>query len=541
MRKLISAVILYSFLVATLKLFSASIEIPSINMQNFSAQQIIDVNVIFSSEKIFTGYQFTVQYNQQVLRFIEVTKGPATDSFTIMTNAGNPGIIRIAGFHPGLSGISGRGILATLRFQIIKEGYSNLVLSSVKLSDSNGQSIPCTTLSGSIKAGQVDNKQTPQPTTPSGETRQVPAGTTSTPITSTTIGPSIEQQPRPLLPEKPRRFEIPQETRSHEPQDRQTKDISENIQPSNNVILLVLSEYGNPVPPPGITTFEKGDRVSCRVETEVLINDTEKAICIGCEGKGSAISSKNNSVSFVIDKNSKLVWKWEKIKIEPDFLIEAPSECVLDSSKNEVEIPLKAKFLSGFDKAVFLHVNKNTGFDASLTDTCLTTDKRQSFLKIKKVSKKIPAGRYCFSITAETEDKSKKSIKEIDVIVSGDVMLGEGIIDETSKLVTIPLFVYGNLKNISSFEINLSIPDDIKFIEIDAGSNKTKIFSGFSQKGKNLKISGGIFPSIDISDAKFLNIKFSFIKNIPVNSFILNECLFWDEDGRIIPTINKKK
>jgi len=541
MKKLIPVVILYFLLMTTVHLFSASIEIPSIDIQDSSTQQIIDVNVVFSSEQVFIGYQFTVQYNQQILRFIEATKGPATDAFTVMTNAGSPGIIRIAGFHPGFSGISGRGILATLRFQIIKKGYSNLILSSVKLSDSNGQSIPCTTSSGSVKAGQTEEKPKPQPVTPSEETRQVPAGTTSTPPIPQTIGQPIKQQPQPLQPEKPRKPEVPQETRSQEPQDRQTKDVPENIQPSNNVILLVLSEYGNPVPPSGITTFEKGDRVSCRVETEVLINDTEKAICIGCEGKGSAISSKNNSVSFVIDKNSKLVWKWEKMKIEPDFLIEAPSECVLDSSKNEVEIPLKARFLSGFDKAVFLHMNKNTGFDVSLTDTCLTTDKRQSFLKIKKVSKKIPAGRYCFSITAETEDKSKKSIKKIDIIVSGDVMLGEGIIDETSKLVTIPLFVYGNLKNISSFEINLSIPGDIKFIEIDAGSNKTKIFSGFSQKGKSLKISGGIFPSIDISDAKFLNIKFSFVKNIPVNSFILNECLFWDEDGRIIPTINKKK
>ena len=343
MKKLIPAVILCSFLVTTVKLFSASIEISSINIQNPSTQQIIDVDVLFSSEKIFTGYQFTVQYNQQVLRFIEATKGPATDAFTVMTNAGSPGIIRIAGFHPGLSGISGRGILTTLRFQIIKEGYSNLVLSSVKLSDANGQSIPCTTSSGSIKAGQTEEKPKPQPTTPSGATRQVPAGTTSTPITQPTVKPSIEQQPQPLLPKKSRRSEIPQETRSQEPQDRQTKDIPENIQPSNNVILLVLSEYGNPVPPSGITTFEKGDRVSCRVETEVLINDNEKAVCIGCEGKGSAVSSKNNHVSFVIDKHSKLVWKWEKIKIEPDFLIEVPSECLLDSSKNEVEIPLKAR------------------------------------------------------------------------------------------------------------------------------------------------------------------------------------------------------
>lgn len=533
MKKIIPSVILYLTLTGASSLFSANIEIPVINLQNPSLQQVVDVNISFSSEKSFIGYQFIVQYNHQVLKLLEVVKGSAVGAFTVMTNVSTPSIVRVAGFHPGFSGISGSGVLAILRFQIIQQGFSSLILSSVKLSDANGKSIPCTATSGSIRAGQTEEKQKP-PSVPSSETRKVP-------LESANV-PPIEQPIQTQMSEKTGMVTPPTETGLIKPQDIGGKKSVESTQPSNSVTLLVLSEWGNPVPPPGITTFEKGDRVSCRVETEILIDDMEKVGCTGCEGTGSAPNSKSNSVNFIINEDSKIIWKWKKAKVPPDFLIEIQSDAVLEFSKNEITLPLKARFLGGFNKTVFLYTSKSPDFEISSTETCLTSKNNETFFKIKKRNKEVPAGKYSLSITAETEDKIKRMSKTIEIIVPGNALLGEAIIDETSKLITLPLLVYGKLKDISSFEVNLSIPQDIRFVKLDAGSNKTKIFSGFSQKGKNLKISGGIFPSIHLSDAKFLDIIFSFTnKYNPNNIFTLNECFFWNEGGKLIPLTVKKR
>ncbi|MCX7705987.1 MAG: cohesin domain-containing protein, partial [bacterium] len=134
--------------------FAATVEISSVTVDNPS-QIFTDVTVSFSSEKNFSGYQLTIQYNHQVLKILDVQKGPAVSLFTVMTNTNVPGIIRIAGFNPTLSGISGTGVLAILKFQIVNPGNSNLVLSAVKLSDATGQTIPCTGLSGYVRTGQA--------------------------------------------------------------------------------------------------------------------------------------------------------------------------------------------------------------------------------------------------------------------------------------------------------------------------------------------------------------------------------------------------
>jgi len=537
MKKTIIAVILGFILVFVSNGFSANIEVPVINIPDPSVQQIIEVNISFSSEKDFVGYQFTLQYNQQVLRFLEVVKSPLTSTFTIMANANTPGFVKIAGFNANLSGLSGSGILAICRFQILQAGFSNLILSSVKLSDSNGQAIPCASLSGRIRVGQVEEKGKQSSPTASGGTRQIPIDGSSV----SSPEPAIPQPAQPGIYEKPFISDAGMpEQKGSQTQEPKTKDIPSYVQPSNNVTLLVLSEYGNPIPPAGITTFEKGDRVSCSVEKEILIDDMEKTVCIGCDGFGSAPSSKNNSINFVINKDSKIIWKWKKTTIDPDFLMNISSTVFFDSSDDEVALPVRARFLGGFNKPVFLYINKNPDFDVSLTDTCLDVKKNQTFIGVKKKDKNLPVGQYNLLITAESEDKSKKLDKEIGIIISGSALLGEAVIDETAKLITFPLFVYGRLKNISSFEMRFSVSDDARFVKINAGSNETKIFSGFSQKGKNVKISGGIFPSIDLSNTKFIDIVFSFEKYSP-ELFTLNECSFWDENGKIIPIIVKKR
>ena len=540
MKKFFSPFLALICLVFVQKIFPASVDIPGITIQNPASQQTIDVNVNFSSEKKFAGYQFTVQYNQEILKLLDVYKGSAVSSFTMMTNTGIPGTIKIAGFDPGLSGISGSGILATLRFQIISQGYSNLILSSVKLSDTSGQSIPCSTSSGYIKAGEA---QKPQPKSENPVSVE-PEKKSSTP---SAITPQVQPKPIPTPPvpepTQPRVKQPPLETididqflsmetelllSSTEKQEKTTL----LSKPVNTVTLLVFSEYGKPTPPTGITTFTKGDRVNCYVESDILISDTEKVVCTGCEGKGSAFNTSKNSISFVIEKDSKIVWKWKKIPVEPGILIESQNQVVFEPVKKEINIPVKIRFLGGFNNNVLLKA-ETAPFDIVLSETELSPEKKETILTLKK-NNQISAGNYPISIIAESKDKKLKTKKDISILVYANISAGEAVIDETKKTVRIPLITNGKLENISSFEFYLTINDDIKFLKIEPCQSDIKIFSGITQKGKTLKISGGLVPPLK-TDKNLLDIVFSFSKEFKKDSIGVNKVSLWNEDGNPLP------
>ncbi|MGB9642852.1 MAG: cohesin domain-containing protein [Candidatus Ratteibacteria bacterium] len=519
------------------KLFSASIEVPNITIQNPSTQQIVDVNITCSSEKIFVGYQITLQYNPQILKLIDVTKGPLVGSFTVLVNINTPGIIRIAGFHPMLSGTSGSGILSILRFQILQQGNSNLILSSVKLSDPSGQTIPCSVGSGSIKAGETLQKpEKSQETTPKPDSS--PDKTPTAQKSQTTIIPGQEIKPfvpKPIETPWPEAQNLDIDTflAMQESMDHiETHKEQPQTRPSNSVTLLVFSDFGNPVPPAGITTFVKGEKVNCSVESEVLVSDTEKVVCTGCEGKGSAYNTKNNSISFVIDKDSKIIWKWKKVPVEPGFLIDTPSEINFEFSKKEVSIPVKVRFLGGLTDTIFLETASK--FDITFSDTCLTPEKKETSAVIK-IHDNFSAGKYSISIYGKTKDKKLQAEKSITVMVPVFAFFGEVSSNETDKLIMIPVMLNGNVKNISSFEIIMEAPEEVKFVRIESMPG-IKIMNGFVQKGKYLKISGGLIPPVDIKDRKLFSVILSYSKTPAENQFKPVRVFLWDQHGEKIPT-----
>ncbi len=520
-------------LVVNSLLFAARVEIPSITVANPQSQPFVDVNVYFSCEKNFSGYQIAIQYNQQVLKLLEASKGPAVSSFTTLTNTSTPGIIRIAGFNPTLSGISGNGILAVLRFQVINPGYSNLILSSVKLSEASGQSMPCSVSSGSVRAGETAQPEKASEKPQSEETKSKEKPKTVQP---SIIVPKSEQKPLPSTiqeqaPVNIEDMDIDELLLALEMQKSQEPKEKPQQKPSNSVTLLVLSEYGNPIPSTGITTFTKGDRVDCRVESEILISDMEKAVCLGCEGKGSAYNTKSNSISFVIEKDSKIEWRWKKVPVPPGLLIEVQKEVKLPQ-EGKTTIPIKLRFIGGFDERVILQA-ESKNFDCIFSETILTREKNETQLYLNKKTE-LYCGTYEIEIVAISKESNLKTSKKIEISLYGYAMLGDITMDETSKTVKIPLEIKGIFNDISSFEMILAMEENLKFIRIETEKN-IKPFTGYSQKGRILKVSGGIVPSVAIKDNKIFNFVFLCSKDFDKKMIKLLGFKLWNSKGEPLP------
>ncbi|MCM8816308.1 MAG: cohesin domain-containing protein [Candidatus Omnitrophica bacterium] len=523
--------------------FAAIVEIPSITINNPS-QTFVDVNISFSSEKNFTGYQLTIQYNHQVLKILDVQKGPAVSLFTVMTNTNTPGTIRIAGFNPTLSGVSGNGILAILKFQIVNPGYSNLILSSVKLSDANGQTIPCSASSGFIRTDQSPQKpEKLQPQRPPEETKpkEKPVPVTVRPTAKSESDRSSQklQESQPPLSTLPENLDIDELLTLLEMEKTETKETRKEIprqKPGDIVTLLVLSDYGNPYPGVGVTSFTKGEKVNCQVESEILISDTEKVVCIGCEGKGSAFNTKNNTLSFVIDRDSKIIWKWKKLPVEPGILIETENEIRIDSSKKQISVPIKIRFLGNFNKPIYIQAAAQN-FDATLTETCLTPQKNQSTLILHRKDD-LSAGSYILELLAQSEDKKTIDKKKINIISYGYASAGETIIDETS--IKIPLRLTGLVKNISSFGINLKLDRTIRFIAIETLPD-IKVLSGQSYKGSTFEIKGGCVPSFNIKDGTIFTLVLNYSKDFSPDMVKIIGFSLWDDRGESIPILYLKQ
>ena len=315
--------ILFSFIFFTVA------ETATIKIENFTAssQSSITVPVIINCQENFAGFQFSVRYSSNILKCTGVSIGSLVSTFNMIPNIKTSGIVRIAGFDADINkgGISGQGILANMHFQIVGAGISSLSLQSVKLSDSEGKSIPCNSISGKIQI-EGEQEETEQEETESSEIESQPVSSNSQLISETTnsetfLEPEEEtedendvvetiQPPVVSTPEKPVRRKL----------SPLTKEDKKEFQPeSDNCVLLIKSEYGSPIPSQGITTYEKGEKIECKVEKEVILNKKEKAVCIGYEGEGSVSKGSSNKVSFIINQHSKIIWKWEKDLIKKDL------------------------------------------------------------------------------------------------------------------------------------------------------------------------------------------------------------------------------
>ncbi|MBN1221292.1 MAG: LysM peptidoglycan-binding domain-containing protein [Anaerolineae bacterium] len=109
---------------------------------------------------------------------------------------------------------SGSGVLATLTFQAMVQGTSNLTLATVKLADDSAQPISATLQSGQVIVGDGTGEPTPTftPTSTTPTSTPIPGTDTPTP-TATLIVATVTPIPTPTpIPPLPTATSIPPET-----------------------------------------------------------------------------------------------------------------------------------------------------------------------------------------------------------------------------------------------------------------------------------------------------------------------------------------
>ncbi len=282
------------------------------------SQKNVTIPIEISSNSEFVGFQVNLSFDSKLLSVNSVRIGEFVSSFNVLNNVVSDSI-RIAGFSPNLKGISGSGILAYIDFNLLDVGSSNLILSG-KISDKEGKPIKFTFLSGRINlTGQTQKQPVQSEGKPSDEKRVTQTNTfastnisnispsfTSSLISQTSTSPVI--QPSSQVSINPV-YNLPSTTIT--PTQPKFSPAPEDPSAKDNCILLIISEYGNPVPSNGFYTYKKGEKVECKVEKEVYIGD-EKYICVGYEGYGSIEDGNENYINFIITTNTKIKWKWEK-------------------------------------------------------------------------------------------------------------------------------------------------------------------------------------------------------------------------------------
>lgn len=310
-----------------------------------SSQKSLVVPVTASSEQAFASFQFTVQYKAEVLQIVRVEN--KLPSFTVMSNINTPGVVRVAGFDPTLTGTTLAGTLAELYFTVAGSGTSTLILQNVKLVDSTGKTIPCEVSSGSVSVAGTQPGSAPSET-PAGTQPSSPAVSSGSPVSAYTRvvpqpasgpAPEPEEVAQPQVSDNPPVTVSGGQTPSFPEKPPLSQPAPAAVAPSNSVVLLVKSEYGNPSPASGVTTFAKGDKVECRVEESVALSDKEKLVCAGYEGAGSVTSGSGNCVSFTIEQDSRITWKWKKETIRAPVEVKL-GKPVLNKKKKTLEVPV---------------------------------------------------------------------------------------------------------------------------------------------------------------------------------------------------------
>jgi len=403
--------ILFFFLFLISFVFSATLSVENFSIS--SSVREITIPVEIKSEEKFSGFQFNITYNREILNFESVSNGNIAIGYNILANSAREGYVRIAGFDPKLEGVSGQGTLVYLRFSIKKSGRSNIFLSGIKLSDKDGKIIQCSGISGSIQvegeSGKEENK-TGQDTTSQGSasSRTTSPSAIIPPSGQSTIirpqGPIErrgETRPEYTPPSYPGKNEV-QETKTYQIEQ---KDINK---PSNNCVLLVMSEYGNPFPPNGFTTFNKGEKVVCKVEKEIPINEMEKVICTGYEGTGSVRAGNTNQINFVITDDSKIIWKWEKSPMGKDFNFKYEENVYIPYEKKEIEIPITCNYYGGLNsKIIFGKKQIPDGFVIDFPE--ISYEKNEGKIIIK-IGDEVKGGNYkiVFSAFPENEEEMEK-------------------------------------------------------------------------------------------------------------------------------------
>ncbi|HOV22295.1 MAG TPA: cohesin domain-containing protein [bacterium] len=490
--------------------FSATITIENLSVSSSVSEITIPIKI--SSEEKFSAFQFDVYFDKEILNFDGISNGELVFDWNVLVNEVSEGNIRIAGFDPKLEGISGNGVLVYVRFLIKKGGKVNMSIRGIRLSDKDGKKLNCIGITSTI---QIEGEK--------GETKENEDSQSSLPETpelsspTSTIKPIIRNTPGERITNQGRESNIPVRS-ERETSKSKTYQVEQqgNFAPtSNNCILLVMSEYGNPSPPNGFTTFTKGESVICKVEDRVPISEMEKVVCTGYEGTGAARNGNSNQANFIITEDSKILWKWKKVPMEREFNLKYEENVYIPYDKNKIEIPLSCDYYGGLNSKI-LFGKEIIPDGIEIEFPVINYEKNKGEIVIKVDKNNVKGGNYkiIFSAFPETEETMKKEF-QINLSVETILEIEKQKNDDKTSF----LFKSDKLGDFKNFFIEIEKKGKIKIEDIKP--EKTDIIirkNSFSIAGNKeifdklvITLSGDV-ENLKIEKAKFIDKDGEYIK-----------------------------
>jgi len=148
--KSLGAIFLFFILFTVFVKYSNASVVSAGNITTYTSTTVM-VPVTIDNAKDIAGFQFSISYNENVVKFIGVSTGSLTERWSIMTNSQTAGQLKIGGFSPSLTPIGNQGgTLLIIKFLTLSTGSSSLTFNSAEFSDKNGSSIAISTSNGLI-------------------------------------------------------------------------------------------------------------------------------------------------------------------------------------------------------------------------------------------------------------------------------------------------------------------------------------------------------------------------------------------------------
>ena len=108
---------------------------------NLDSSGTTTLTVEVSNGSNLNAYDLTILYDEEVLVLETWSHGGYLSNLVVIKQVNQPGSLRLVCTQIATPGVSGDGTLLNLIFRALNEGTSNVVLSDVKLSTSNSESV----------------------------------------------------------------------------------------------------------------------------------------------------------------------------------------------------------------------------------------------------------------------------------------------------------------------------------------------------------------------------------------------------------------
>jgi len=422
-----------------------------------STQGSVTIPVDVSIGEDFSGYQFTLHYNKEILQCAEVRKGELIQDFNLLSNMDTPGRVQAGGFDPNLKGTSGSGTLAYITFTVTGSGSSMLSLSDVNVSSPDGQKIQIRTVRGRITAAGEREEEALDETGAESETASTPEASGLTPaerLAERRVSPDRAERLRMLRERQAGGSSAKIDAARAVPPHARTGPQTDEPTASDNLLLYVQSDYGNPSPQRGYNTYKRGATAECEVDKEVFTGEMEKAVCTGFKGTGSAPAAGNsNRVAFQVSRDTTLAWLWKKVPAEKDFILGFDKELEMDENTG---IPVAVKYYGGLKAPVKLSFYEIPAFiEASFSKKELTYHDRETTMFLKK-REAAPAGEYMVRFHALCDNIKKDC--EVLVRIEGEIMKSVAM---DGGMVTLTLTPFKNTAGFNSLQMEIHYPSSL--------------------------------------------------------------------------------